>query len=313
MPEHVPCNLCGTDAPKVLYRSRDYRLRVDDIVWSVVRCTECGLGYLDPRPTPEEIKRYYPPQYFDRNDSAALGRYEREASYVPAMAGRLLDVGTADGGFLRVMRDRGFEVEGIEAYAPVTSAPDLEVHRVLFPSDTRLSAASFDIITAWAVFEHLHDPAGAFCECARLLRPGGLLIIQVPNLRSVFGRMSLQEDVPRHLYFFSPRTLKQYALRSGLHLEGVVHTTDLFGGSGRGVLRLLLTRVVGGTTETFFEFLDLPRRERFRRRPMFAAAWHATAAVEHVVLADRVVRAARLSGQIVALLRRPRAGANQTG
>jgi 2-polyprenyl-3-methyl-5-hydroxy-6-metoxy-1,4-benzoquinol methylase len=312
VPEHVVCNLCGSDAPRLLYRSRDYRLRIDETDWAVVRCTECGLGYLDPRPTPEESEQYYPAQYFDRNDPATLGRYEREAAYVPAAGGRLLDIGTADGGFLRVMKERGFEVEGIDGYAPVT-APDLKVHRALFPSDTGLAPASYDVITAWAVFEHLRDPAGAFRECARLLRPGGLLVIQVPNLRSVFGRMSLQEDVPRHLYCFSPRTLKRYATRAGLQLERVIHTTDLFGGSGRGVLRLLLTRAAGGTPETFFDFRGLPRRERFRRRPIFAAAWHATAAVEHVVLADRVVRAARISGQIVAQLRRPTAGASQPG
>src|SRR5215218_3526186 len=109
MPEHVRCNLCGGDSPKFLYRARDYRLRTDDVVWSVVRCAVCGLGYLDPQPTPDEIHRYYPPEYFDRSDAAARERYEREAKYLPSRPGRLLDIGTADGGFLTVMSERGWQ------------------------------------------------------------------------------------------------------------------------------------------------------------------------------------------------------------
>jgi len=312
MPEHVRCNLCGGDSPKFLFRARDYRLRTDDVVWSVVRCAVCGLGYLDPQPTPDEIHRYYPPEYFDRSDAPARERYEHEAKYLPSRPGRLLDIGTADGGFLTVMSERGWQVEGIEASEAARAPADLTVHRVPFPGDSGLAAASFDVITAWAVFEHLHDPAAAFRECARLLRPDGLLIAQVPNLDSAFGRFSRQEDIPRHLYFFSPRTLRQYAARSGLALERIVHTTDLFGGSGRGVLRLLLTHAVGGTTLSYFDFLALKRRERFRRRPLFASAWHVTAALERLILADRVVRTARISGQIVALFRRPPADRGST-
>ena len=100
-----------------------------------------------------------------------------------------------------------------------------------------------------------------------MLAPGGRLIIQVPNLRSIWARWALQEDIPRHLHFYSPRTLRAYAERHGLELERVTHTTDLFGGSGRGVLRLGLMRALGRSVDDFFEVYRTPARERFRRWP----------------------------------------------
>jgi SAM-dependent methyltransferase len=304
LPETVNCNLCGANDAKPLFRLRDYRLWVDDVEWTAVRCRSCGLGYLNPRPTAEEIGRYYPEHYFGRR-SLQLERYRRQASYVPREGTRLLDVGTARGDFLAVMRDQGWEVTGIEPFERAGNPHGLPIHRFDFPAECDLPAESYDVITAWAVFEHLRDPGEAFRECARMLAPGGRLIVQVPNLRSIWSRWALQEDIPRHLHFFNPSTLRAYADRGGLQLERVTHTTDLFGGSGRGVLRLLLVRAIGRSVDEFFEVYRTPRRERFRRWPLLAAAWTIISALERVVLADRLVRAARISGQIVVSFSKP--------
>jgi SAM-dependent methyltransferase len=304
VPEHAACNLCGADDAKLLYRQRDERLRVDDIEWNLVQCRRCGLGYLNPRPTREEVTVYYPETYFaDRVHMA--DRYSRQASYVPGDGGRLLDVGTARGDFLAVMRDRGWDVTGIELSQAAGNPHSLTIHRQAFPEECNLRGEQFDVITAWAVFEHLHDPAAAFAACARLLRPGGLLIVQVPNLNSIHARWARLEDVPRHLYFFTPGALRRYADSVGLELSRVVHTTDLFGGSGRGALRLAFVRALGKSTEEFFEIWRTPKRERFRRWPALTVGWTAVSAVEHVLLADTVVRLARLSGQIVVEIRKP--------
>jgi SAM-dependent methyltransferase len=299
MPEEVSCNLCGADDTKPLFRMRDYRMRVDDIEWQAVRCRSCGLGYLNPRPAPDELRRYYPPEYFSRR-ATHTARYRRMADYLPESPGALLDVGTARGDFLAVMRDLGWEVEGIEPAEEAGNPHGLRIHRTDFPGPSDLPSRHYDVITAWAVFEHLRDPAAAFTECARMLRPGGRFLLQVPNLRSIWARWALQEDIPRHLYFFDPSTLRAYGHRAGLKLRNVRHTTDLFGGSGRSALRLALVRSLGRTTDDFFEVLSTPRRERFRRWPFLATAWTAVAAVERVLLADWVVRTARITGQIVA-------------
>jgi SAM-dependent methyltransferase len=307
MPEHVRCNLCGSDDVKPLYSLRDYRFRVDDRLWNVVECRRCGLGYVDPRPTPDEIGMYYPAAYHGRRGSMTK-RYERQAAYVQGTGGNLLDIGAARGDFLAHMRALNWNVVGIEP-AEAENAHDLPVLRQRFPEECDLPEASFDVITAWAVFEHLHDPASAFEKCRQLLRPGGRLVVQVPNLRSVNSRYARLEDVPRHLYFFSPKTLRVFAQRSGLALRKIHHTTNLYGGSsGRGVLRLALVRATGGTTDDFFALYRSSRRERFKRGLALGTAWTAVGAFERAVLSDWLVRVCRISGQIVAIMARPENG-----
>jgi SAM-dependent methyltransferase len=309
VPEFTPCNLCGADATRLLFQLRDYRLRTDDVMWTAVQCECCGLGYLNPRPTAAEVSRYYPPAYFSGRAGQTL-RYRRQTRYLPRRPARLLDVGTARGDFLSLARDLGWSVEGIELAEAAGNPHELTIHRLSFPEEaTSLPAESYDVITAWAVFEHLRDPRRAFEVCGRLLRPDGRLIVQVPNLRSISARFALQEDVPRHLYFFSPATLRRFGQLAGLEFRGVDHTTDLFGGSGRGVLRLAMVRALGGTVDDFFAVWRTPRRERFRRWPLLAAAWTAVAAVERVVLGDWLVRTLGISGQIVVEFHKPaRAG-----
>jgi SAM-dependent methyltransferase len=304
MPESVACNLCGSRDARLLYRQKDYRLAVEDTLWNLVICRRCGLGYLDPRPTVDEIGRYYPTRYYDHRGDA-LPRYERQAAYVPGGPGRLLDVGTARGDFLAVMVRRGWETVGIERSPDTETVAGVDVHHERFPEDCSLRDGSFDVITAWAVFEHLHDPAAAFRACARLLRPGGRLVVQVPNLRSIQSRWARQEDIPRHLYFFTEDTLRGFGDAAGIPLERVTHTTDLFGGSGRGVLQLGLIRAVGRSTNDYFEMYTIPRRERFRRWPVLASACTAVGLVERVLISDRLVRSARISGQVVAYFKKP--------
>lgn len=300
MPEHTTCNLCGGDDAQLLYRLADYRLWTDELEWNVVRCRGCGLGYLDPRPTPEELPRYYPAAYFAHRDGPdAFERYRRLAAYVPGEGGRLLDIGTATGRFLALMREGDWEVEGIEP-GDAGNPHGITIHQISFPEESPLPSNRFDVITAWAVFEHLYDPMRAFRECARMLKPGGNLVIQVPNLRSIWGRWAQQEDVPRHVHFFSEPVLRRYAEETGLRLLEVVHTTDLFGGSGRGVLRLLVVRALGGSTRDFHRMMAVTRKERLRRWPVRTPLLVGVSAVERTLLSDRLVRALRVSGQVVA-------------
>ena len=301
MPERVPCALCGATRVRRLYRRRDYRLRIDETEWSLVRCVRCGLGFLNPRPTAEEVGAYYPRDYFAKR-AADMPRYEALAAFVPGQTGRLLDVGTADGHFLELMRGRGWDVAGVE---PGGSRPDgddrgLDIRYAPFPAATSdLPDGSFDVVTAWAVFEHLHDPAGAFAECSRLLKPGGHLVIQVPNLDSISSRLPLTEDVPRHLYFYDPATLRAFGERNGLRRTAVHHTTHLFGGGARNALRYLLLRAIGCSVDEYFEFLYAKRPDRFRMSAGLAAVWTLTAVVERLLLPNAMIRALKLSGQIV--------------
>lgn len=306
MPEFVLCNLCGADDASRLYALKDFRFGTDDIEWPVVRCRRCGLGYLNPRPTLEEIGRYYPAEYFAHRGSL-LRRYERQTRYLPSKPGRLLDVGTGRGDFLAVMRARGWEVEGVEPWGAGDNPHELQIRHSPFPDLAGgWEGERYDVISAWAVFEHLHDPLAAFRECARLLRPGGRLVVQVPNLRSLRGRFGRTEDVPRHVYFFSPDPLAAYGRRVGLTLEGVDHVTDLFSGaSGRDTFRYWAARATGKSTEEFFRIYRTPRAARFRAWPATTVLFMTAGLVSRVLVPDWLVRATHTSAEIVATFGKP--------
>ncbi|MGZ8795102.1 MAG: class I SAM-dependent methyltransferase [Gaiellaceae bacterium] len=224
---------------------------------------------------------------------------------MPGAPGRLLEVGAARGAFLKVMAERGWQVAGIEAAADPDALDQVPITHARFPDESPFEDAAFDVITAWAVFEHLHDPARAFSECRRMLKPGGRLIIQVPNAAAPFRRGLLFQDVPRHLYFFTESTLHRFAARAGLHVSRIDHTPEFYGGSERQVLRLGLIRALGRSRDDFEEMYRTPRRERFRRWPLLTPAWLAAAGFERVIFSDWIVRHARISATITAHFERP--------
>src|SRR3954470_21053192 len=157
MPETVTCNLCSEQDSKPLFARPDYRLGLYDTEWTLVKCRGCGLGYLNPRPTLEELARHYPAEYFDDRGNHG-GRYHRLAAHVPnGTAGSLLDIGTARGDFPALMAERGWTVAGIEPFSD-TNPHGLTIYRDDFPDECSAPAESFDVVTAWAVFEHLRDP-----------------------------------------------------------------------------------------------------------------------------------------------------------
>lgn len=243
--EYAVCNLCHADDTRVLFEGRD-RLHGLPGVFTVAQCQQCGLVYLNPRPTKSEIGVYYPDDYepyvfFERirhnrlarlDYNYGLGKRRRAIEkFVPD--GRLLDVGCGNGSFLYYMQEQSWQVHGVEIgqagadYARQELGLDVflgELHGTAFP------AYHFDLVTMWNVFEHLYDPAATLVEVKRILKPEGLLVITVPNLASwdtrVFGPAWVGYDVPRHLYTFSPATLGALLEQAGFR---VMQTRCLFG------------------------------------------------------------------------------------
>jgi SAM-dependent methyltransferase len=300
--ETAVCNLCERSDAEELYRCKDYRFQVDDREWPIVRCRNCGLAYLNPRPTLRSIGKYYPPRFFDGRSRAALAaRYEVQAGYLAGLTpGRLLDVGCANGDWMKMMAERGWHVAGLEPSENAVNPHGLDIRRGGFPGAATWPAESFDVITAWAVFEHLHDPKRAFERAAFLLRPGGRLIALVTNINSLFSRYSYREDVPRHLYFFSEKTLGRYATLSSMKLVDVSHDTRLYGGAGRGTLGAQLWRRLDRPLARYFEHSRLPVRARLTQAPLLGALTLGLGAVERVVLSDWAARKLRVNGHIVA-------------
>jgi 2-polyprenyl-3-methyl-5-hydroxy-6-metoxy-1,4-benzoquinol methylase len=136
--------------------------------------------------------------------------------------GKLLDVGCGTGRALRVLRDLGWEVEGIDfdpVAANIARSKGLNVHFGTVEKQS-YSEDSFDAIVLSHVIEHVHKPVEFLTECNRILKPGGQLVMLTPNIES-WGRRHFQDrwlllDPPRHLHLFSERSLSEVAYRAGL-------------------------------------------------------------------------------------------------
>ena len=234
--EHVSCDLCGNPEYRILYRKPDDWLKNCSYEFPVVECHQCGLAYLNPRPTVDSMPLFYPADYHDnRGGEAYVRRYEIQREYVASfLQGKVLDIGCARGDWLHYLERwvAPGDLSGCDLYSKRLSHPYHFISRELpqcgYPAD------GFDLITAWAVFEHLHSPSAYFAEVGRVLKPGGHFVALVTNAESIYGRYAYKEDIPRHTYFFSPRTLDAYARKSGLCLERVDYETRLWDGSGRG-------------------------------------------------------------------------------
>jgi SAM-dependent methyltransferase len=149
------------------------------------------------------------------------------------------------------MKQRGWEVQGIEFSQ---KPPNLFSQPIFYGrlENAPFPAHSFDVVTMWAVLEHVHEPIAALARVARLLRPGGRAFVLVPNFRSIPARLMRHDDVPRHLVMFTPGTLARAAARAGLRVRKTVFHDDIFSGSTRGLINFLVKRGFG---ESYDEIL----------------------------------------------------------
>lgn len=222
-PDHA-CKLCGsTEVTTIAHRSRSGR------PMRSVACTGCGLVWADPRP--HEVRQFYEEDYrlaykntFQprakhvlRAGRVALDRLERIRA-VLRPSSRVLDVGSGGGEFAYLLRTLGHEVTGVEpnrGYAGFSREQyGLDV-RVGFIDEVELPAASFDLITIWHVLEHTADPYAVLRQLRAALRPGGRLVVEVPNIEATCQspRSSFHEA---HLYTFGEPTLGRLGARAGL-------------------------------------------------------------------------------------------------
>ncbi len=211
----------------------------------VVRCRQCGLGRLAPMPSPHDIAAIYAsPAYTESYDGAGQQfvvsketagqthepRFARLKKYLPNQ-GKLLDIGASRGIFMDQAKERGWQVFGLEA-----GADAIEFARSEFQIDiqhgtlesTKLPEAFYDCVHLSHVLEHLHQPLERLKQIAAALRPGGILVVEVPyefgDLFDLFRANILQRQralnqVPSsHLYFFTLSTLSRLLRHAGLEV-----------------------------------------------------------------------------------------------
>jgi 2-polyprenyl-3-methyl-5-hydroxy-6-metoxy-1,4-benzoquinol methylase len=243
--EDKPCPLgCPPDDEKILVGSDlVYKLPGE---FTVVKCRTCGLMRTNPRPTLETIGHYYPSDYHPyvqtrvspvdppepgwKNLVKRVVRTQLNAYAIPPIApGRMLEIGCASGAYLNKMAQSGWEVAGIEPdqdSAARAAAMGYEVH--VGNLETAPDPANHcDLIVGWMVLEHLSEPLVALRRMAGWLKPGGWLVVSVPNAASlefrIFKKHWYALYLPIHLYHFTPRTLAKLLDAGGWKMEKVYH------------------------------------------------------------------------------------------
>lgn len=241
--ETVVCDLCGANDTEAVFVERD-RLHHIDGTFYLVRCRQCGLMYLNPRPTLEEMRRYYPNDYHAYNvvfDGRLPFTTRLEYQYginkrcraVIARAGlkygRILDIGCATGTFLDAMRRRGWDTYGVEINAEAANYAREHLGLKVFVGtliDAHYPDSFFDVVTMWNVLEHLHHPQATLFEISRIIRKKGTLVISLPNPdcieAKIFGRYWAGLDAPRHLYIYSRHTLQRALALAGFVVREIV-------------------------------------------------------------------------------------------
>lgn len=252
--EWTPCPLCAGVQSDEVYTRPDHRHQVDGTRFRVVRCRDCGFAFVNPRPDAASIARWYPPEFYGAGDDAAAAldaqhtRLEAMAAWLGHLPpGRLLDVGCYKGEFMLWMARRGWTVRGVEFTSTPPNLFGLDIHHgdiAAAPWGLR-DDDRFDVITVWAVLEHVLDPRTLLRECARRLRPGGRLFVLVPNFRSIPARFLLHDDIPRHLLMFTPATLRKLLGESGFTTRQLRCEQSIYSGSVRGTLNYVAKLLAG--------------------------------------------------------------------
>jgi 2-polyprenyl-3-methyl-5-hydroxy-6-metoxy-1,4-benzoquinol methylase len=232
-------------------------------IWS---CDHCGFGQTVPRP--DDIGRYYAPDYHgDRHGASGGLANRRRLGFVsktvgPADGRRLVDIGCGNGSFMEAARQRDWEVAGTELNALDARARGLRVESTI---DQLEDFAPVDVATLWHSLEHIPDPPSMIRSVRSNLKPDGVIIIAVPNFASLQSRMTgsnwLHLDVPRHLNHFTKSSI---TVLLGAERFEIVRSWNLeFEYDIVGWSQSLLTPLTQGRT-IFFDVLT-HRAERFTR------------------------------------------------
>ena len=195
----------------------------------------------EPRPTLEAMRRYYPDEYgphqvvsVSPSSTTNRPRWRRalgslmwrladsKAESLPRMTpGRLLEVGCGSGSFLSRMALEGWDVEGIEVSETAAARARALGHTVHVGNlaDIAISGKRFDVVAGWMVLEHLHDPLAALRRLRSWIRPGGWLVLSLPDAGALGFKLLrgawYDLDLPRHLYHFDRRTLRDLLEKCG--------------------------------------------------------------------------------------------------
>jgi SAM-dependent methyltransferase len=219
--------------------------------FSVIACERCAFKHVVPIPSEQELRDVYAESYYTEEKPLYLREHEEDLEWwrlcfreryarfeqeLDATRRRVLEIGSGPGTFLEVGRERGWQAVGVEpsrAAAAYARARGLEVVESFFGDALVGSLGRFDVVHLSDVLEHVPDPEAVLRRARRVLEPGGLVAVVVPNdysavqraLRDQHGFAPWWVAPPHHINYFDFDSLAALLERCGF---AVVERTTTF-------------------------------------------------------------------------------------
>jgi len=236
---YMHCPVCGSANLENKLQARDHTVS-NELFW-IVECKDCSLRFTQDVPDDVDIAPYYKSDEYISHSNTKKGLVNQLYHLVRKRTlsqkrklvqratglenGNLLDIGSGTGAFIHEMKDHGWKTTGL--------VPDSDARQIAKESYNvelnesgllyRLPDSWYDAVTLWHVLEHVHALHEYLDLFHTLLKEGGSLIIAVPNYTSydatVYSGAWAAYDVPRHLYHFSPKSMKHLLHRHGFKIK----------------------------------------------------------------------------------------------
>ena len=222
------CPICGRVGAKEWLRAPD-RFHGRQEKYTLARCLSCSQVWLSNPPKPSEMGLHYTDAYHKLISAAGENAPSRWRDRLQVLrqhkqSGTMLDLGCSSGGFLGFFRGDSWKLYGIEMSvecakkAEASTGADVFVGDIL---DAPFPPECFDVITCFDVLEHLFEPRRVMDKVAKWLKPDGIFYVQVPNIDSAEARVFATYwhglELPRHLFHYTPVSVKFLAESAGLH------------------------------------------------------------------------------------------------
>jgi|SRR5579871_61586 len=229
------CPLCGCEDSITLLMAPDrFHLR-KDMYW-LLRCLSCRAVWQVMPLVPEEMEYHYTQEYHEAivaaGEGSASARWKSQVKLISRFktGGAILDVGCSSGAFLSTMKSSAWQLHGIEMEVATAERARANTSAEIFVGDVMAAPYrpnSFDVITCFDVLEHAYHPRRFLTKIHEWLKPDGILYLLTPNIESwearLFGTYWFGLELPRHLFLFSPRSLR--GLMTDIGLEEVMIRT----------------------------------------------------------------------------------------
>ncbi len=267
--EDAVCAVCGSATASFHVEVSDFIYDRKGAA-RIFRCDDCGHLYQNPRPTRDTIGVCYTSNYGPHTHNLSLDLAAGGISVQPQKSrwyltpavrsipgikalyhwlsagseapvplpladdAKALEIGCGSGGYLQRLLCEGWQVEGIEfADEPARRCRQLgfRVHTTGI-EDADLAPREYDLVVAWMVVEHLHDPGAVLQQMNNLLKPGGTLMISVPNIDCwelrAFGKYNFILNEPTHLQHFSVASIRRLLVSSGFEIESIDYQKNMY-------------------------------------------------------------------------------------